>query len=126
MNIDEQIKKELGEQAKAMDSIIIEQSGLLLMLKQSFTGGMRFWMVFAHVITLVLTVVMFWSGYRFFIAESMQQQLFWGVCCLAAIQAQIALKQWIFAEVNRSSLMREIKRVEVCLQRLTERLGQSR
>jgi len=68
-----------------------------------------------NVIILLLTIVVFWTGYRFFTADGLQNQVFWGLCEIASIIVQGVGKQWIVMEMNRSSLMREIKRVEVAV-----------
>jgi hypothetical protein len=45
-------------------------------------------------------------------------RVFWGVLALAALHAVSMLKLWFFMEMNRNSVIREVKRVEIALNRL--------
>jgi len=118
MNIDEKIKRELENEASEIDQILLDDQGLFDMVRASFTGGMRRWVILMNVIIMLVSAVMVWTGYRFFTSSITDDYIFWGVCLLISAHAQIAMKQWIFMEMNRSSLMREIKRVEVAVAKL--------
>ncbi|MGB1291572.1 MAG: DUF6768 family protein [Pseudoalteromonas sp.] len=41
------------------------------------------------------------------------EQLFWAVCFVSSLMMQIAIKLWLFMEMNRQSIMKEIKRSEL-------------
>jgi hypothetical protein len=45
-------------------------------------------------------------------------RVFWGVLALAALHAVSMLKLWFFMEMNRNSVIREVKRMEIALNRL--------
>ena len=45
-------------------------------------------------------------------------KLYWGVILTIAIIILIALKMWVFMEMNRQSTVREIKRLELMIERL--------
>ena len=122
MNIDEKIKRELEDSNPDFDAISKDQEGLMDLVFGSFKGGMGRWVIFVNIFTLIATAVMLWTGYNFFTATITQDQIFWGVCLLLSVFAQVALKQWLFMEMNRSSLMREIKRVEVAVAKLSNRI----
>ena len=115
MNLDEKISKLLKEEAGRVDALMMEEKGIFHMLAASFKGGNRFWVGLVYAVGFIVALAMVWCGYRFWIAETLQQQVFWGVSLLAAIQVQISLKMWGFMEMNRISLMREIKRIEIQL-----------
>lgn len=116
MTIDSKIKQQLEDESAEIDRILNNQDdeGLLPMLASGFKGSMRKWFILINVITLLITGALFWCGYQFFIAES-ETQLFWGVLFIVCFQIQISAKQWIANEMNRSSLMREIKRLELAV-----------
>lgn len=119
MNIDEKIKRELEQSQQEFDEVIQEQEGLMKMVFGSFHGGMKRWVFAVYFFTLVASGFMLWTGYRFFTALDMQGQIFWGVCLILSLFAQVALKQWIWMEMNRASIMREMKRLEVAVSRLS-------
>ncbi len=118
MNIDEKIKRDLLNDSPNYEEIAQDKEGMFDLVFGSFRGGMGRWVIIVNIFTLLATGVMVWTGYEFFISEVVRDQVFWGVCLLLAVFAQVALKQWLFMEMNRSSLMREIKRVEIAVAHL--------
>jgi hypothetical protein len=122
MNIDEKIKQDLLNDSPNYEEIAQDNEGLFDLALGSFKGGMGPWVIFANIFTLIATGLMLWTGYEFFTSEVVRDQIFWGVCLLLAVFAQVALKQWMFMEMNRSSLMREIKRVEIAVAHLAAKV----
>lgn len=118
MNIDEKIKQDLLNDSPDYEEIAKDKEGMFDLVFGSFKGGMGRWVIIVNIVTLIATGVMIWTGYEFFTSEVVSDQIFWGVCLLLAVFAQVALKQWLFMEMNRSSLMREIKRVEIAVAHL--------
>jgi len=49
-------------------------------------------------------------------------RIFSGVWLIVTLAVQIALKQWTWMEVNRTSLLREIKRLEVSVVKLSSKI----
>lgn len=121
MNIDERIRKELEDEGKAVDQLGIDETGLFPMMFRVFTGGLRRWAAYGMFLTLVFFGLTVWCGYEFFTASSVDDRVFWGVLAVAAVHAVSMLKMWFFMEMNRHSVTREIKRVEIALARLDGR-----
>jgi len=123
MNIDERIRKELHDQGNAVDELNLEEKSLFGMLFRVFTGGLARWAAFAMSLTLVLVGLTVWCGYEFFTAASLDDRVFWGVLALVGFHAVSMFKLWFFMEMNRHSVTREVKRVEIALARLGEDEG---
>jgi len=123
MNIDERIRKELHDQGNAVDELNLEEKSLFGMLFRVFTGGLARWAAFAMALTLVLVGLTVWCGYEFFTAASLDDRVFWGVLALVGFHAVSMFKLWFFMEMNRHSVTREVKRVEIALARLGEDEG---
>jgi hypothetical protein len=121
MNIDERIRNELHDQGSAVDDLKLDEKGLFAMLFRVFTGGLARWAAFAMALTLVLFGLTLWCGYQFFTAAGVDDRVFWGVLAVAAFHGLSMFKMWFFMEMNRHSLTREVKRVEIALARLSER-----
>lgn len=64
---------------------------------------------------------MLWAFYQFLVADSVDDRVFWGVLFVSALTAQIAMKLWSWMEINRNSVLREIKRVELAVARLDQK-----
>ena len=113
MNIDERIIKQLDADTAEIDRILAEQNnGLSALLSAGFKGAMRPWFILVNVLVLINFVGLIYLVYQFF-TQAVDAQLFWGVLTILSFQFHIAAKSWLYNEMNRSSLMREIKRLEV-------------
>jgi len=120
MNIDERIRSVLEDQSSEVDDLKVEDKSLFGMLFRVFTGGLARWAAFAMALTLIFFGLTVWCGYEFFTAASVDDRVFWGVLALVGFHAVSMFKLWFFMEMNRHSVTREVKRVEVALARLGE------
>ena len=113
MTIDQKIRESLQSRAQLEDELLVPDRGLFGMLANAFNGSMRRWVWLTNVLVILVSVPMLWSAWEFFTAATSDDRLFWGVCLIATLFMQATLKMWIFQEMNRTSIMREIKRVEL-------------
>jgi len=120
VNLDERIKKELEAETAEIDKMLAKEGGLPDMVAAAFKGSLRRWIWATSIILLPISGLMVWSGYEFFTAANMDDRIFWGFCTLLSGLPQIALKQWQWMEMNRASMMREIKRIEIAVADLSE------
>jgi len=126
MNIDEKIQQELKNESKQLDEILAHEPGIFKMLENAFKGSLGLWMVIVGLVTFVITLIMFWAGYHFFFEQgNIGFRLHWGVVFLFAAMVQIALKMWSFMEMNRQSMLREVKRLELAVDKLTIELAKN-
>ena len=123
MSLDDRIKRELENEAESIDEILNDKQGLFDMVAGSFKSGLGRWVVLINIVILIVTGLMIWSGYEFFVATELDGRIFWGVCLAVSATAQIAMKQWVWMEMNRSSLLREIKRVEIAVAKLANKVN---
>ena len=121
MNIDEKIKRELESEASEIDKIFIDDQGLFDLARGSLMSGMKRWIILINFVMVLVTAILAWVGYRFFISIELKDSIFWGVCLLLLWNAVIAMKHFLWNEMQRSSLIREIKRVEVAVAKLASR-----
>ncbi|WP_262695913.1 DUF6768 family protein [Kordiimonas aquimaris] len=121
-DIDSRIKAELEKDTAAIDALLEgDDGGMPDMVAAAFKGSMRRWVWVTSVVTVIATAVMVWCGFEFYSAENSDMRIFWGVWFIASAMAQVALKQWQWMEMNRASLMREIKRLELAVAVLAEK-----
>lgn len=120
-DIDQRIKAELEKDTAVIDALLAEEGGMPDMVAASFKGGMRRWVTLMYGVVTVVSGLMFWSAYRFYDAESAEDTIFWGISVLVAVTVIGQLKNWIYMEMNRSSLMREIKRLELAIATLAQK-----
>lgn len=89
--------------------------GLMALAMGAYKGGLGIWLSVANLIILIATGLFIWCGFRFFTADIVSEQTFWGLCTVVAIMAQIALKQWVWLEISRTSIVREIQELKALL-----------
>lgn len=119
MTVQDDVKRELARQAAELDKLMREEQGLDKVLASGFKGGLGAIMAVAYVLAVILAVAIFYCGYQFFTVAA-DQQMFWGILLVLAFQAQVGTKMWIWLESNRSSTLRELKRLELAVATLTK------
>ncbi|CCQ10512.1 hypothetical protein PALB_13790 [Pseudoalteromonas luteoviolacea B = ATCC 29581] len=112
MNIDKQIQDALNQENEQMKGILSIDDGLFTMLGQTYQSRMRFWIVYATALALIISIAFLYCGYQFYIATDVTDKVFWGVWFMVGLMMQIATKLWIFMEMNRQSILREIAHLE--------------
>ncbi|MEX0741013.1 MAG: DUF6768 family protein [Pseudohongiella sp.] len=118
MNIDEKIRHELRNDSADLDALLTDQQGMFAMVGNTFKGGLGRWMVLVFIVILLVTAAMLWCGYEFVVADTLDARIYWGVWFIVTLMAQVAMKQWSWMEARRISVLREIKRVEIAVDRL--------
>ena len=124
MKIDDELKNALTNEAKQLDQKLAHQPGIFKLLANAYAGALGRWMMIVTLVALIVTLVMLYSGYQFFFIEgSIMFKLHWAVILLLSSMVQIALKIWAFMEMNRQSVLRETKRVELALEQLQNKIS---
>ncbi len=126
MDIDQHIKNELEQEQAELNRLIQDDPGLFTMVGNAYQGGMKWWMVLVSIFAFLFTILLVWTGYEFFTAETLEDQVFWGFICFASIFAQAMLKLWTFMEMNRVSVIRSVKHLEMEVEKLSHMLSHSK
>lgn len=115
--LDKLLKQQLTSQAAELDKLMNKDEDLSSMLLGGFKTGLRKIMMLCYAIAISLAVLIFYSGYQYFFVE-LNDKAFWGMILLISMQAQIAIKLWIWLEMNRWSQIKEIKRLQLYLEQM--------
>lgn len=90
---------------------------------RSFRGRRRWLMLLPMFISLVYTALLVWCGYQFFQEETTKYQIAWAAGFLACAISIGLVKIWVWGEWRRQSTLREIKRLELRVGELCDRLA---
>ena len=123
MSIDRKIQQELETEATELESILGGDQGMFEMAFGIFKSRLRGWIIVVNIFIIALTVAFIWCGYQFFMAETVDQRVFWGVWFILGLFAQAMSKLWLFMQMDRFSILREIKRQEIAINRLEQSLS---
>jgi len=74
-----------------------------------FTGPLKRWVYFGMLIGVVFTVALFYSGWRFWIAESVNDHLHWGLAVILSALFVAMMKLWFWLQMMQNSIIRELK-----------------
>jgi len=77
--------------------------------------------VFAAIMTFAIFGVFCYSVLQFFQASEVRDQIFWAAASLWAALAVAMLKMYFWMEMNKNTVLREVKRLELQVARLSTR-----
>lgn len=108
---------------KAEDADLFgDEPGLPAMVAESFRSKNR-WLVWVVWVSIfIFTGIAAWTAYRFFTAETIDAKLEWGLIVALAMLSVVMLEQWYWMELQKNTVVREVKRVELQIARLAGRL----
>lgn len=96
--------------------------GMIQQVAATFHGRMRRWVLITWIASLFWAGVAVWAAIAFFRTQDTRDWIMYACIFLFAGMATTMLKMWNLMEMNRNTHTREIKRVELQLARLAERI----
>lgn len=110
-NIDELLKQALTEEDNEVLKRIEEQ-GIFEQLATNFQGKLKWVAMFSAFIMFFLTGFAFYSFFQFYNATDIREMMLWGAGMGISMMAVGQLKTWHWMQMDKNSLLREIKRLE--------------
>ena len=121
--LDKQIRDALRqEDAELFDELTGEQT-LPQMVIDSFRGRNWWLMVMVYFGTLIMFIAAIFCAVQFFTVDDLRQQLWWGAGVIFGMNAVGMLKMWTWMEMQKNAVTREVKRVELQIAKLAQRIG---
>jgi hypothetical protein len=102
----------------------LESPGDPSMLAETFRGRNRLLAVGGAVANVAFLGVAVFALSRFLVTEDVREMLVWGGAGLLAVLLILAVKIWYWLEMVRLALTRDLKRLELRVSRLAERLDE--
>lgn len=117
-DFDARVKQVLSEDDEAFLKTLDLEPGLFAQWGQTFQGPMKYWTLVANVVTLVVTIIGLYAAWQFITAPDTRDMLLWAGAAWAAWTMQIGLKQWLHSRMMHTTLLRELKAIELRLVQL--------
>ena len=111
-NIDELIKQALSEEESEILERLDEQS-IFEQVMSNFQGKMKWVAMYSAFMMLVLFGLSVYCFIEFLQAEEIRQMLLWGAGMGMGMMAVGMLKTWHWMQMDKNTLLREIKRLEL-------------
>ncbi len=123
MNVlDDKIREALQKEDAELFEDVGSEPSIYEMLMETFRGRHR-WLVFLTMFwTIVFMVLGVLSVVRFFRAEETRDMLMWAAASAFLLSGVSMMKVWYWMELNKNSVTREIKRLELQIARLAGRI----
>ncbi len=118
--LDDRIKEALRREHDALVRDDIPAANLYEMLSDAFQGRNRIFTVMAFVMILAFLGLSAYCAVEFFRTDDLKKAIAWAAGYGSALAAVLAMKIWFWLEMQRASVMREVKRVELQLLRLLD------
>jgi len=122
-DIDEEIREALHKEDPELLEHYRGEQSIPQMVIDSFRSRHRWLVVVAFTEATVLSLLEFVVAYKFFHAESTREMIAWATGFVSFLFVIAMIKIWYWMELNKNSLAREIKRVELELANLSRRLS---
>jgi hypothetical protein len=122
--LDDKIAETMDGEAREMMDNYGKELGLFGLIAESFRGKLKFLVMMVFLLVLVFAVLLVYCAVYFFTTETLEMKLNWMAGGLTALFIIGLLRLWYLMELNRLSVIREVKRLELqiaLLRRKSER-----
>ena len=123
-NIDDEIRAVLSAEEMAELEALTGEQGIFDMIGDSFRSKMRYWVFFLWAYMLTAFGFAVWVTVRFLQATDTKELAVWAGVWLILVLAIMLGKIWYWMEVNKNTLVRELKRVELQIAFLAKSVAQ--
>tara|TARA_R110002124_G_scaffold47149_1_gene140652 strand:+ start:1921 stop:2301 length:381 start_codon:yes stop_codon:yes gene_type:complete len=120
-DIDKLIEESLNkEEAEFYHNL--EEEGLLKQWGGLYKGAFKGWAILMTIVQLALTVITFYLGYEFFTGSLSTEFIQIGAAFFIVFFATSMLKLWHWMQMDKNSILREMKRIEFQIAVLSEKV----
>ncbi len=117
--IEESLSKEDAEFYHDLD-----EQGLFKQWGNLYTGKLGKWAVLITTIQIVITIFAFWFGYKFFTVSDTILMAKYGAGMLIGVIMNGLVKQWHWMQMDKNTILQEMKRLEFQVAILTEKIAE--
>jgi len=121
-DINDKILEALKNEDKQVMDDYGEELGLFGLITESFRGKLKVMVIAVFIFMLAFAAILIYSILNFLSVEDIGMKLNWLGAGLASLIAFGLLRIWYFMELNRLSVIREVKRLELQVSLLAKKL----
>ncbi len=122
--IDEKIQEALSQEESELANSMRGERPLGEMITEAFRSRHRWLHITSFIMPMLFVAAACVFAYQFFVAQTTQAMIGWATGFLWAVTATGIFKIFFMMELNKNSLTREIKRLELELAALSRQLAQ--
>lgn len=122
-DIDKLIKETLTEEeSKFYDDL--DEQGLLAMFTGLFKGKMKWFIIIANIVNIVVFILMIYCVVQFFHTEDTNELIKWASAGFICLMIGSMLKLYTWMQMDKNAIMRELKRLELQVSSLSGRMSE--
>ena len=112
-NIDDLIKQALSEEESEVLERLSEEQSIFEQLLSNFQGKMKWMSMYIAFMILVFFLLSIYCLIEFLNADDIRLMILWGAGMGASFLTVGMLKMWQWMQMDKNTLLREIKRLEL-------------
>ncbi len=121
-DIDDKILEALNAEDKEVMDSYGEELGLFGLVAESFRGKLKAVIIAVFLFMLIFAVILVYSAISFFSVEYIRTKIHWLAIGLTVLIVFGLLRLWYWMELNRLSIISEVKRLELQVSLLAKKL----
>ena len=121
-DIDKMIRDALPAEDVELFESLGEEQGIHEMVIDSFRGKTLWLVTLVFVAIAAFVVLAILAAVQFFQVEPVKEMIAWACAFMFCLIAIATMKVWYWMELNKNTVIREVKRVELQIAQLTNRL----
>jgi len=122
-DLDERIRRAVQASDNPDPDLLPSEQNIWQMMIGVYRGKNRWLNILAIVYTFVFTGLAVWTAISFFDAETTKGMLGWGFGFTFCVLAVGNLKMWLWMQMDKNAVLREMKRLELQVALLAQRGG---
>ncbi|MDY7011894.1 MAG: DUF6768 family protein [Planctomycetota bacterium] len=107
------IRKAFADENEGMFYNLDREQGVCEMIAETFHGKMRWMTILAWTEGVVFTCVAVFVAVKFFTVQTVREWILYATLFLTVSMIIVLIKMWCWMAINRTSIQREIKRLEL-------------
>lgn len=119
-DFDKKIRRALAEDENKIDYRSAADQGIIEMMMGIYRGKLMWLNVLGSIFQLLFMALAVWSAFRFFDATEIRNQILYSTLFLWGVGVTAMFKMWFWMVMNRNSLIREVKRLELQIAQLRQ------
>lgn len=112
-NIDDLIKQALSEEESEILERLGEEQSIFEQLLTNFQGKMKWMSMYIAFMILVFFIISIYCLIEFLNAEDIRLMMMWGAGMGASLLIVGMLKMWQWMQMDKNTILRELKRLEI-------------
>jgi len=121
-DIDEKIRNALQNEDRELFDKYAGEMSLIEQVVQTFKGRSKMMIVAGMIIGIVFMGLGIYCAVQYFKSDMINERLTWAVGFMMTMISVAMLKIWYWMELNRLSITRDIKRLELRLTQITKNI----